>query len=508
MPVRQSLSLAAQARTGDPRPEARSATARPPSPASPGRARLSPGAEGGRLELDPVATDALVEPQLKMGTTLSTAEDPESDTPELLARRASAAAYWRALQGTPEQRARDLERVAELEQRLAELQSQMQAMTGASAPGLAPSLNASAALAAASTPADATADMQRSRTTALIGGGVAVALGLGYVLWRGRRSKGRAQEAWWQEQNGETVPPPMTEGGALGALDGRDPESTTVEFVHVPETLMPASTQAAPTVSAASGDLPSSREPGAAYSSMFASLTPPIDEPMRSVTVEELIDLEQQADFFVVLGQDDAAIELLEGYVQHMLTGSPLPMLKLLEIYRRLGRRDDYERTRQAFDARYNAHAPAWDEDLQRGHSLSDYPEVVERLQALWTEPNQAMVVLEKSLTRPTEGGDTFDLPAYRELLMLYAVARDLAEPAARGHRVDVLLPLPDEDGAALADRPGAEDVRPLMATRPLTAQAGGAAQLGRELQVDLEVDVQLDDDLADPRSGQRAHSP
>ena len=67
-------------------------------------------------------------------------------------------------------------------------------------------------------------------------------------------------------------------------------------------------------------------------------------EPLREVSVEELIDLEQQAEFFVVLGQDDAAIDLLEDHVQSTTGASPLPFLKLLELHQRLNRRSDYER--------------------------------------------------------------------------------------------------------------------------------------------------------------------
>ena len=36
----------------------------------------------------------------------------------------------------------------------------------------------------------------------------------------------------------------------------------------------------------------------------------PVDAP-REVSVEELLDLEQQADFFIALGQEDAAVEVL-----------------------------------------------------------------------------------------------------------------------------------------------------------------------------------------------------
>src|SRR6185369_12997803 len=72
--------------------------------------------------------------------------------------------------------------------------------------------------------------------------------------------------------------------------------------------------------------------------------------PPRPVSAEELIDLEQQAEFFVVLGQDEAAIDLLVGHLRDSGGTSPLPYLKLLEIYRRRGERESYERTRERFN--------------------------------------------------------------------------------------------------------------------------------------------------------------
>ena len=174
---------------------------------------------------------------------------------------------------------------------------------------------------------------------------------------------------------------------------------------------------------------------------------------------EELIDLEQQADFFVVLGQDDAAIDLLMGHVRSSGGASPLPYLKLLEIYRRRGDREAYERIRSRFNRRFNAYAPDWDADMQHGRSLEDYPETISRLQALWATPTRAMATLDASLFRRNKTDETFDLPAYRELLFLYSVSRDLAEHGGGAPLadVDVLLPLNDD--------PNAEPISHLSAT-------------------------------------------
>ncbi len=177
-----------------------------------------------------------------------------------------------------------------------------------------------------------------------------------------------------------------------------------------------------------------------------ASDMPPQPEPVapRDLSIEELIDLEQQAEFFVVLGQDDAAIDLLVEHVRSTGGGSPLPYLKLLEIYHRLGDREAYERTRTRFNQRFNAYAAEWSAGLLQGRSLEDYPDVLPRLTHAWPQPLDAMAELESLLFRKTHG-ELFDLPAYREVLFLYALARDLLDrEAADTGNVDLLLPLAD----------------------------------------------------------------
>ena len=188
-----------------------------------------------------------------------------------------------------------------------------------------------------------------------------------------------------------------------------------------------------------------SRSPGSTPALTVAA------EPVRELSVEELIDLEQQAEFFVVLGQDEAAIELLMSHVRSDGGISPLPYLKLLEIYRRRGESEAYERIRERFNRRFNAYAPDWDSDLQQGHSLEDYPDIIERLNALWVTPARVMETLDASLLRRNKTDQTFDLPAYRELLFLYSIARDLAEHGASepSGDVDLLLPLAEPAASA-----------------------------------------------------------
>ncbi|HSM22632.1 MAG TPA: hypothetical protein VK876_10540, partial [Rubrivivax sp.] len=203
-----------------------------------------------------------------------------------------------------------------------------------------------------------------------------------------------------------------------------------------------------PAAAADAGAAPAAPESGEEPAVERTEALPPSWRPEggtpRDVSIEELIDLEQQAEFFVVLGQDEAAVELLMQHLRDTGGGSPLPYLKLLEIHHRSGDRTAYERMRIRFNQRFNAYAPDWGADLQAGRSLEDYTGTVPRLQQVWARPLDAMAELEALLFRKSRG-ELFDLPAYREVLFLYALARDLLDrEAVDPHHVDLLLPLAD----------------------------------------------------------------
>ena len=205
---------------------------------------------------------------------------------------------------------------------------------------------------------------------------------------------------------------------------------------------LPDVTEASPKVSVSLGDPALEPEPPMQRTDLLAGGPRSDKGAPRDVSIEELIDLEQQAEFFVVLGQDDAAIGLLMEHLRSTGGGSPLPYLKLLEIHRRRGSRDAYERMRGHFNQRFNAYAPAWGVDLGHGRALDDYPGVIPRLQEVWPRPMDAMAELEALLFRKSRG-ELFDLPAYREVLFLYSLARDLLDRAAADEgSVDVLLPI------------------------------------------------------------------
>lgn len=179
-----------------------------------------------------------------------------------------------------------------------------------------------------------------------------------------------------------------------------------------------------------------------------------VSAPIQGVSIEELLDLEQQVEFFTVLGQDDAALSLLVEHLRSTGGTYPLPYLKLMEIYRRKGDEDSYERTRDRFNQRFNAVAPSWGAATPQDRHLEDLPDVLRRIQQVWPRPVDAMALLENMLVR-TEGGTLLEMSALGEVLFLFTLARDLheQEEGAAGP-VDVLLPLDDMFGDAPA-QPG-----------------------------------------------------
>jgi hypothetical protein len=204
----------------------------------------------------------------------------------------------------------------------------------------------------------------------------------------------------------------------------------------------------------------------------MATLMAPESAP-RELSVEELLDLEQQADFFIALGQEDAAVDLLMSHLRSAGGQSPLPYTKLLEIYRRQGDRSAYERTRARFNRRFNAYAPDWDTGPASGRTLEDYPDTIALLEGAWQSPIDAMAILEGLLFKRDDTSELFDLPAYRDVLVLYSLARDLWQQGggSTGTQVDVLLPLDDVDAAQRVPFPSARQFNDLD---PSTASDSG----------------------------------
>jgi hypothetical protein len=319
---------------------------------------------------------------------------------------------------------------------------------------------------------------ERSRVNGAL---VAVAAALAALaLWLGSRLRSlqrQRQAAWWQggiAAQGEVL---------AGDSRGTNPAPGAAQALAAASTAAPAQAMATSLLNAAPGLLPAAQTEGML---------------LEPAGVDQLIDLEQEAEFFVVLGEEQSAVDLLMAHLRSSGGAAPLPYLKLLEIHHRRGEREAHERLRQRFEKRFGAVAPEWNLALERGRELQDHPAALVALQGCWHQPTASMAVLE-DLLLPERCGEIFALPAYRDVLTLYLVARDLsrrAEPPLP--EIDVLLPLEHGDEALLSapasifDGLGSGRGQGAVAT---DARPGGS--------VDLDLDEALP--VQDSRAGELA---
>ncbi len=425
---------------------------------------------GPRLTLDPVET-------LPARSAAPSRAEHDAVAEALAAVASAASAARQAAEAASAQTAR----IASLEQELAQLRREAEAQRD---------------LASALRLRLAEAEQGNSWTTPLALLSLLLAVLAAWLAWRLGRAQA-VQRAQWQQAAAVPKPGPMTSVSAMGLDDpaslSREPTSpapfvsnvsnagrrTTEDVPRTVATPVPAAAVARarggpawpppappvawpPPVSTLPPELPTEEhtptqtqpiirpdattviEPAMQRTEALPAGGRNVETAPRDVSIEELIDLEQQAEFFMVLGQDEAAVDLLVEHLRSTGGGSPLPYLKLLEIHQRRGDHEAYERMRQRFNHRFNAYAPEWGVDLTSGRTLEDYAGVVPRLQQVWPRPLDAMAELEALLFRKSRG-ELFDLPAYREVLFLYALARDLLDRAAVDTgSVDLLLPMND----------------------------------------------------------------
>ncbi len=153
-----------------------------------------------------------------------------------------------------------------------------------------------------------------------------------------------------------------------------------------------------------------------------------------------------------------------------------------MEIYQAQGDSQAFADMAQAFSTRFNAVPPAWGGDMNEGRLLEAYESVLASIQNVWPDAAVSMALLQNLLTFGPDGDELrgFDLPAYRDLLMLYSVARDLSEHDVRGDQIDLFLPL---------DSSGKESATDMMAT-----MAWQNEDLPAPTHVAVDLDISLQD--------------
>lgn len=411
-PSSRGAATAPSARTASPQAAARSAA---PNRSSSVVRRPAPApAVAPRLQLDPVDLDPGIErdPTLKLSPLLLSEANASDEA------RAAAGLLWKAINASPEDILREAQKLAALEAeatRLRTASAQSQAAIG--------ELNAQLE--------QAQDQRYRNWLVYLLGALLLLAL-LGLLLLSRRRQSEAgpdASRAWWSgSQEGKTA-----QGTTSSRADRKAARKNVAKAVPAPgidlhleqdsslDDLQPLSDAPSQDRQEAMESVPSLQSRDRKdFSSSALGVS-------RSVATEELFDVQQQADFFVSLGEDEQAIQVLRDHLAESHEPSPLAYLDLFKLYHRLGRRHDYDALRDEFNHVFNAGAPPFNQYTDGGRGLEAYESAFSRIQSLWPEP-RVLDLIEESIFRDVSDDEVevFDLEAYRELLLLHAIAKDL----------------------------------------------------------------------------------
>lgn len=149
--------------------------------------------------------------------------------------------------------------------------------------------------------------------------------------------------------------------------------------------------------------------------------------PRRMVGVEELIEVHDKADFFLSIGEAEQAVGALESHVHDPAETGALAWMHLLDLYHSLDRRPEYERVRAEFAQRFGVQVPGFEHFDEAGAPLESDGRAVNRIVALWPSP-RVLDVIEECIFRKPElpGAEPFTLEAYRELVLLYHIAKEM----------------------------------------------------------------------------------
>ena len=167
---------------------------------------------------------------------------------------------------------------------------------------------------------------------------------------------------------------------------------------------------------------------------LHRDFSPSALDGLRSMNMQEMLDVRQQAEFFMTLGQYDEAIGLLTASILDSGESNPLVYLELIKALHSLSRKADYDHYRADFNARFTGHIPEYTAFNQSGQDLEAYPNVLLRIAAAW--PSQvSLEVIEGCLVRRPDvaAENEFDLDAYRDLLLLHGVGSRILSSSESG---------------------------------------------------------------------------
>ncbi|NDP40157.1 MAG: hypothetical protein GZ093_15655 [Rhodoferax sp.] len=165
----------------------------------------------------------------------------------------------------------------------------------------------------------------------------------------------------------------------------------------------------------------------------------------RSVNALTLLR-QEQVELLLAQGRPEPAVGFLKQHLRDSGRPNPALYLDLLSLLHSLSLKSDFQHYREEFGRFFTGRVPEFAVFKNEGRGLDDYPHLLARITELWATP-AVLELLESCIVQDSAGGkhESIDLAAFREVLLLHAVAQliNLAPTAVSGEPVHLPLTQP-----------------------------------------------------------------
>jgi hypothetical protein len=392
-----------------------------PKPAAPAPAAPAAVAGGPRLKLDPVDLSPGRNPGLKLNTELQTPPTgSEAD-------RKAASELWAALNTPPEKAAEDARRLATME---ADLKAVREQQAG---------LQASMAALTAQLQAERDERAPKSLLYALAAALALAGAALAWLIAERRRQRtvvAPGEQPWWQSvQNAD----------AVASVPAAAP-------LTVPPGSAPAAAPAVAVAAAVMAPAADDTDLAALHvtedsESSFAQL---MDE--SPVSVEALLDLVQQVEFFESLQQQADAALVLEQFIEEHPAACELPYLLLMQQAHSQGQTERLAEFGSRFQQAFDAPAPDVSCYTPGQAGLESQSKFMDVLTRFWPDEQVLGLLRNTVMAAPGTGLlEKHSLQAYEDALLLYSVAHTLQSDSDLRAPAPFVAPVAAASAAAVA---------------------------------------------------------
>jgi pilus assembly protein FimV len=167
----------------------------------------------------------------------------------------------------------------------------------------------------------------------------------------------------------------------------------------------------------------------------FATATPPAP-PVPKVTAPEPASAENEsnhhealelAEIMLSMGLASGAAQTLTEHIRHNPKQALHHWLKLLDVHRKSGNKQQFEESSRELQQHFNIQAENWAQ-LHAGEvtTLENYERVWRHIESVWRQPAEALNYL-KHLLEDNRGGTRagFPQPVAEEILLLIAILKE-----------------------------------------------------------------------------------